>query len=144
MAVLGVRVNICGVKQHAPADVDSDPDAIASFIAAVVPLYEYSESSSVSARLLTQCNPKGLFRNGGRELHFLDGSPAKRCLAVQVDDVGCVIAMLKEPQRASAIRRMYVKRAASQLRDHTRRLRTEFLALRSKFEALRNQAAGGH
>jgi len=33
-------------------------------------------------------------RDGGRELHFLDGTPAKRRLAVQADELAAVIAKL--------------------------------------------------
>jgi hypothetical protein len=91
LAVLAVRDKVYGPQQPG-----SDPNAIAAFIAATFPVYEYTDDPSVQPRALTQAHSAGLFRNGGRELHFLDGTPAKRCLAVKAEDVSRAIALLKE------------------------------------------------
>jgi len=86
-----------------PSAASSDLDSIATFIAATVPIYEYSDDPSVLPRMLLDSLSGGLFRNGGRELHFLDGRPTITLLAVQAEDVARVIAMLNqaEPQPAA-------------------------------------------
>lgn len=91
LAVTLVRAKAYGLLQSAAS---SDPDAIATFIAATVTIYEYSDDPSVTPRPLVDGLSEGLFRNGGRELHFIDGRPTKYLLAVQADDVARVIAML--------------------------------------------------
>ena len=90
LAVLLVREKVYAAQQPG-----ADPNAIAAFMAATFPVYEYADDPSVRPRVLSQGHSAGLFRNGGRELHFLDGSPAKRHLAVKAGDVTSVIAMLK-------------------------------------------------
>ena len=39
-----------------------------------------------------------MFRDGGRELRFIDGGAIRRYLAVKVDDIASVIAKLKAAQ----------------------------------------------
>ena len=105
LAVLLVRERLCGSQQQVSdarmaAGGDSDLDRMATFIAASVPVYEYSDNPSQRPRLLFRSDRDGLFRHGGRELHYLNGKPAKRHLAVSANDVNCVIAMLKDPENA--------------------------------------------
>ena len=85
---------------------------IATFIAGTVPIYEYADDPSQRPRLLIKSNSDGLFRHGGRELHYLDGRPAKRHLAISADDVNCVVATLNDPERAHSVRRLRSKSAS--------------------------------
>ena len=84
-----------------PSAASSDLDSIATFIAATVPIYEYSDDPSVPPRMLLDCLSGGLFRNGGRELHFLDGRSTITLVAVQAEDVARVIAMLNQADAPS-------------------------------------------
>ncbi|HEY1289571.1 MAG TPA: hypothetical protein VGF58_14685 [Burkholderiales bacterium] len=75
----------------------TDPNALAVLIAAAIPLYEYGDDPAVPARLVTKDPREGLFRDAGRELHFSDGTPAKRRLAVQADELVALIGRLVPP-----------------------------------------------
>jgi hypothetical protein len=134
LAVMLVRDKVFGrldvAKEH------SDPDAVATFIAATVPVYEYSNDPADRPRALIYCARDSVFKNAGRELHFLDGRPTKYKLAVKADDVGCVIAMLKEPESADVIRFLAVRRAGRRLTQRSLELKLQSHALREKFLAL--------
>jgi hypothetical protein len=67
---------------------------------------------------------------------FPDGRPAKHLLAVQADDVTCVIAMLKHPERAETIRGEAAYRQCRQLVREWRDLKAHHLELVKKFRAL--------
>jgi hypothetical protein len=72
----------------------ADANALAALIAGAMRLYECAEDPAMPPRLVRHDPRKGSFRDGGRELHFLDGTPAKRRLAVQADELAAVIAKL--------------------------------------------------
>ena len=88
---------------------------MATFIAATVPIWEYSDDPRVLPVPLRNPLRNGVFRDGGKQLLFLDGTPPKMRLAIQSDDVCCVIEMLQHPHRALLIRNRV-------LRAHARRL----------------------
>ena len=81
-----------------------DPNALAAFIAAAVPLYEYPDDPATPPRILDKDASTGSFRNEGRELHFMDGSPVKRRLAVQAAELAAVIEKLIQTPREAASR----------------------------------------
>jgi hypothetical protein len=137
LAVLLVREKVYRAGERNAPPARSDPDAIAGFIATMIPVYEYSADASVPPRMLFNVHRNSVFSHGGREVQFLDGRPGKRLLAVRADDVSCVVAMLKEPDRAEAIRREAVQRTARDLVDQSRRLVEEYRTLRKNFDALR-------
>ena len=63
----------------------ADANALAALIAGAMRLYECAEDPAAPPSLVRHDPRKGAFRNDGRELHFFDGTPAKRRLAVQAD-----------------------------------------------------------
>jgi hypothetical protein len=117
---------------------EGDADAIAAFIAGVVPLYEFAHDPSVRPRMLERGElDTGLFRGGGQELHFIDGRPTKRYLAVNAVDVECVIALLRNPQRAAEIRSRFVRLRSERLKARSVRLRAQAAKLRAEAVGLR-------
>ena len=133
VAVVLVRQSVYGSRRSAESP---DPNAIATFIAGMVPIYEYWDDPSIRPRALCNSQSAGLFRNGGRELQFLDGRPAKRLLAVQADDVACVSEMLKDPERAALIRGLALKETGRRLVDKANELREQWENLRERFRML--------
>ena len=82
--------------ERAAGRPEGDLDALAGFSAAMVPLYEYDPNPSKPPRRLARQEVEGgLFRDGARELRFLDGRPAKRHLAVHALDLECVSSVLE-------------------------------------------------
>ena len=77
-------------------------DAVATLIASAVPVFEYWDSPRRLPRPLPNALREGVFWDGGRELRFVDGRPTKYRLAVQVQDVDCVLEMLMHPERGAA------------------------------------------
>ena len=72
----------------------ADANVLAALIAGAMRLYECAEDPARPPRLVRHDPRTGSFRDGGRELHFFDGTPAKRRLAVQADELAAVIAKL--------------------------------------------------
>ena len=71
-------------------------DSIASTIAALSPIYEYSPDPANPPRLLTRRElDGGMFKAGARELRFIDGRPTLAALAVAADDLSATIDALK-------------------------------------------------
>ena len=82
-------------RARAPgAREQADANALADLIAGAMRLYECAEDPALPPRLVRHDPRTGSFRDGGRELHFFDGTPAKRRLAVQADELAAVIAKL--------------------------------------------------
>jgi hypothetical protein len=81
---------------NATGNRQADANALAALIAGAVRLYECAEDPAAPPRLVRHDPRKGSFRDGGRELHFFDGTPAKRRLAVQADELGAMLAKLTE------------------------------------------------
>jgi hypothetical protein len=128
--------------ERAAGRPEGDLDALAGFSAAMVPLYEYDPNPSKPPRRLARQEVEGgLFRDGARELRFLDGRPAKRHLAVNALDLECVSSVLADPESAARIRSRYyrlraqkLRARAAALRRETQRLRRELADLRGAFE----------
>jgi hypothetical protein len=117
LAVIVVRERIKDVVEPGSAE----PDAIATFIASVLPIYEYGGPRP--PRLLMRSNRHGVFRDGGRVLEFLDGRPSKHLLAVKAEEIPCIVEMIKHPDRAESIRRKAVQSTARRLVTLSRELR---------------------
>jgi hypothetical protein len=78
------------------ANRDQMLDSIASTIAALAPIYQYSSDSQQPARRLSRLEIEGgMFKGGARELHFIDGRPPRASLAVGANDVSSTIESLK-------------------------------------------------
>jgi hypothetical protein len=93
LAILIVREKVYRA-QPASAKAQADANALAALIAGAMRLWECAEDPAVPPRLVRHDPSRGRFRDGGRELHFFDGTPAKRRLAVQADELAAVIAKL--------------------------------------------------
>jgi len=87
---------------NAPASNAPDSNALAALIATAVPLYECADDPAVPPRIMSIDPSKGRFRNDGRELHFPDGTPAKRRLAVQADELAAMIATFTRTRREAS------------------------------------------
>jgi len=135
LAVMLVRNKVYASRPGAPS---SEPNAIARFIAASVPIYECSKDPSRRPSAVRR-DHDGLFRKGGRELHFLDGRPIKKDLAVKADDVACVIAMLRDPEHAADIRAEALKTQAQPVQDRAAELKSQCENLRVRSQALSRQ-----
>jgi len=133
LAVELIRHKVHGERPPAHRNAHADLDALACFIAG-------------SMMLARQELEGGLFRNGAKELHFLDGRASKRLLAVTALDLECATAVLADPAHAARIRsRFYRVRAqrlkarAVVLKDKAEGLRREVKELRAAFERQGNR-----
>jgi len=95
LAILLVREEVY-YAQPSSTQEQADGNALAAFIAGLIRLWECAEDPTVPPTLVRHDPRKGWFRNDGRELHFFDGTPAKRRLAVQVDELAAMIARLTQ------------------------------------------------
>lgn len=76
-------------------------DSIASTLAVTGRLYEYV--GDAKPRALSRADIRGgVFKGGGRELHFADGRPPRRHLAVPTDDVPAVIQAERQKRSMAA------------------------------------------
>jgi hypothetical protein len=82
------RAQPSGTKEQA------DANALAALIAGAIRLWECAEDPAVPPKLVRHDPQKGRFRDGGRELHFFDGTPAKRRLAVQADELAAMLTKI--------------------------------------------------
>jgi hypothetical protein len=121
---------------------EGDFDMLAGFIAAMVPLYEYSPDASTPPRVLRPAELEGgMFRNGAKELRFIDGRATKRCLAVHATAVECILALLRDPQNTAQIRSQFVRQRAQQIRARSNRLIEIAAALRRRASELRSSCS---
>jgi len=99
LAVTLLRHKVYGDRQITDQGLVGDLNMLANFIACAVPVYEYFSDSSEPPVLLGKAALEGgIFREGGGELRFLDGRPAKRLLALSVTDFESVTALLRDPK----------------------------------------------
>ena len=126
MAIAIVRSRVAGTAM-------AEPDAVATLIASAVPVFEYWDNPLWLPRPLPNVLRNGVFRNGGRELRFVDGRPTKHRVAVRVEDVDCLVEMLLHPERATFIRNRV-------LRDHARKLVSRSHDLSARSAELRGTA----
>jgi len=144
---LGLAVGLIRSKVYAGAKLTDqgekgDLNALASFVAATVPIYEYTADPSRAPRALLRTELEGgMFRDGGKELRFIDGRATKRYLALNALDVECVRSLLHEPERALRIRSRFVRLRAQKLRARATWLRGRASALRNEALDLRSSEA---
>ena len=133
LALVTIRYAVYGDLNAPP------PESIANFVAATVPIYEYLPNNENIVRAIRRSELNGgMFRRNGTELHFLDGRPARSPLAVNADDVRCVIEMLKDPARAMRIQSRWAKLRAKKLRAHSAELTHEAFELRRRAAKIAN------
>ena len=105
----------------------SDLNAVASFIASVVPIYRYSRAMEGPPKVVAPARLRqAVFRDDGRQLHFLDGSPPADRLAVDPAHLEEVMRLLNEGGPT-----LFIK---------SRILRQQGRALRSRSDWLRQQS----
>jgi hypothetical protein len=141
---LGLAVGLVRSKVYAERKLTGqgyrgDLNVLASFVAGTVPVYEYVTDPSRAPRALRRSELEGgLFRDGGKELSFIDGRATKRFLAVNALDVECVTSLLREPERAPQIRSRFVRLRAQKLRARAASLKNQAAALRRESMRLRD------
>jgi hypothetical protein len=75
---------------------EGDFSMLANFMAEIIPIYEYSLDASRSPRVLGKHElGGGMFRDGAKELRFIDGRPPLLHMAVNATDVECVLSLLR-------------------------------------------------
>ena len=110
-----------------------EPESIDNFVAATIPIYEYVPNNEGTARAIRRPELNGgLFRRNGTELYFLDGRPARSTLAVNADDVRCVVEMLKDPGAARRIQSRWAKLRSRKLRERSADLTHRAFELRRR------------
>jgi hypothetical protein len=78
-------------------------DSITATIAVIAAIYEYSADSRRRARRLSQSELEGgMFKEGARELRFIDGRPPRNSLAVTAADVAATIKALQAAKATGA------------------------------------------
>jgi hypothetical protein len=141
LAVGLVRSKVYAERKLTDQGQKGDLNALASFVAATVPIYEYTTDPSKAPRALLMSELEGgMFRDGGKELCFIDGRATKRYLAANALDVECVTSLLREPEHAVRIRSRFVRLRARKLRDRAAWLRGQAAALRLESFHLRSRA----
>jgi len=143
LAVGLVRSKVYADRRLTDQGPEGDLNILASFVAGTVAVYEYATDPSRAPRVLRRSELEGgIFRDGGKELRFIDGRATKRYLAVNALDVECVTSLLRDPERAVRIRSRFVRLRARKLRDRAAWLRDRAAALRR--EALRLRVRAEH
>ena len=144
LAVGVVRNKAYDGRPLASPGPEGELNVLAAFIAATVPVYEYAADRSAQTRALTKrALEGGLFRDGGRELRFIDGRSAKRDLAVNATDIACVVSLLRDPDHATQIRSRFTRRRAQQIKAHSRELIGQATELRRESEDFRRDNSKG-
>jgi hypothetical protein len=95
LAILVVREEVY-CAQPSSTNEWADDNALAGLIASLIRIWECAEDPAVPPRLVRHDPRKGRFWNNGRELHFFDGTPALRRLAVQADELAAMVAKLTQ------------------------------------------------
>ena len=127
LALVTIRYEVYGDLTAPP------PESIANFVAATVPVYEYLPNNEGTVRPIRRPELEGgMFRRNGTELYFLDGRPARSPLAVNADDVRCVIEMLKDPGGAKRIQSRWARLRSKKLRARSADLTHEAIELRRR------------
>ena len=124
------------VRSRVAGAAGSDSDAVAALIASTVPVFEYWDSPLRPPRPLPNVLREGVFREGGRELRFVDGRPTKYNVAVRLEDIDCVVEMLMHPERAVSIRNRVLRAHARKLVSRSRDLGARSAELRNVAEKL--------
>ena len=131
LALLSIQQAVYGEREAPP------PDGLAEFLAATVPIYEYRPHEEGKVQVVWREELKGgMFRRDGTELHFCDGRRARSSLAVNADDVRCVIEMLREPRSATRIQSRWTKLRSKRLRARSAELAHRAFELRSRASKL--------
>jgi hypothetical protein len=139
LAVGLVRNKIYNDRSLTDQGREGDLNMLANLIAEVVPLYEYSIDPSRLPRALRRHElVGGLFRDGAKELRFIDGRAPLRHMAVNATDLECVLALLREPERAARIRARFVRRRAQKIRARSELLLAQAAALRHAAKQFRS------
>ena len=83
-------------RVSAPAWQESMLNSIAATFSVIGKIYEYNPNDPTdSIRLLSRIEIEGgMFKQGGDELHFIDGRPPRRSLAVRAESVSATIEAL--------------------------------------------------
>jgi hypothetical protein len=72
-------------------------DSIATTIAVLAPIYEYSIDATNPARRLSRFELEGgMFKGGALRIHFIDGRQPRTQLAIAANDVSDTIETLKK------------------------------------------------
>jgi hypothetical protein len=129
------------VRSRVAAVAGADPDAVATLIASAVPVFEYWDTPLRLPQPLANILREGVFRDAGRELHFVDGRPTKYRLAVRAADVDCVIEMLMHAEHAACTRNRVLRVHARELVRTSRDLAARAAALRGTTEKLLARAS---
>jgi hypothetical protein len=98
LAVLTIFRSVYDKLERGQADrarQASHLDALAYTVAALRPLYAYEADGSALRRIYGEELSNGLFRGGGKEMHFLDGRCPIRGVAVAAEHIPLVIQALK-------------------------------------------------
>jgi hypothetical protein len=141
LALALLRQRVYADRQITNEGPVGDLNMLANFAAGAVPLYEYSSDPSQPPQLLEKAAlDGGIFREGGRELRFLDGRPPKLLLAMSGTDLECATALLKNPEQAAQIRAQFERVKAQKLKTKARMLKAE--AARFRAEAKQSRSGG--
>jgi hypothetical protein len=139
LAVGLIREKVYGKERLTLQGREGDYNVLASFIAAVVPVYEYSRDPALPPRVLRKNElDGGMFRDRARELRFIDGRATKRQLAVNALDVECVASMLKDPANTAQIHSRFVRKRAQRIRERSKELQAEAAQARREAALLRS------
>jgi hypothetical protein len=138
LAVGLIRAKVYGARALTGQGRDGDLNMIAGLVAGLVSLYECGANPARPPRLLRKTEVDGgIFRDGGKELRFIDGRSTKRDLAANAVDVEFVTALLKEPEHAVTIHSRFVRLRAQKLKARARAVRAAAAQLRNEAMALR-------
>jgi hypothetical protein len=135
VCVKNAAANEAALTRHGGTDLN----AIATFIGSIVPIYTYSPATPGALEVVDPVRLRqAFFRNDGAELHFLDGSPPARYLAVDPVHLEDVTRLLNEGGPAVSIKSGILLERGQTLRSRSERLRQRSQQLR-----LRSHAALG-
>ena len=137
--LIPMTVALAAIRQGVYAGARNPPpmESIASFVAGTVPVYEYSTDVRRIPHAIRRAELEGaLFRRSGAEMYYLDGRAPRSMLAVNADDVRCVIEMLKDPGQAVRIQSRWTKLRSKRLRERSANLAHRAFDLRRRAAAI--------
>src|ERR1044071_8134905 len=140
-SLLPLHLAVTLVRSRLARAAGMEPDALATRIAAALPVFEYWDSPLLLPQPLAKALRDGVFRDGGRELRCVDGRPSKYRLAVRAEDVDCVVEMLRHPERAAFIRNRALRTHARELVRRSRQLGARSAELRGTAEKVLARAS---